>query len=123
MLSFRCFVRRCLQAAAAHQADESKVIPMIETSPANLDLTIVLPLGVVANQLMKIEADLRFLNMKALVRAKDRENTGLTTQIAVRLDKVNEALDRIRALILDIEADIQPKPASAVHRVSKDRDD
>ena len=38
---------------------------MTEPSPANLELAIALPLGVVANQLTRIEADLRFLSMKA----------------------------------------------------------
>ena len=57
---------------------------MIEASPANLELTIVLPLGVVANQLMRIEADLRFLNMKALAYAKERESSEPDGRIAAR---------------------------------------
>ena len=83
---------------------------MAEASPTNLELAIGLPLGVVANQLTRIEADLRFLNMKALAYAKE-DNGGLTSQIAVHLEKINEVLDLIRGLVSDIEADIQPRSA------------
>ena len=50
--------------------------PMAETSGANVEMAVVLPLGVVANQLMKIETDLRLLNMKALDFAQEREEIG-----------------------------------------------
>ena len=55
----------------------TEVPAMTEPYHANLQLAIVLPLGVVANQLMRIEA-----------------------------------LDLIRGLTSDIEADMYPKPAS-----------
>jgi hypothetical protein len=63
---------------------------------------------------MRIEADLRFLNMKALAFAKEGENTGPARQIAARLERINEALDRIRGLVSDIEADVQPRPATPI---------
>ena len=72
-----------------------------------------LPLGAVANQLMRIEADLRFLNMKALAYAQEGENAGPGRRIAARLEKINEALDRIRGLVSDIEADVRLKPLSS----------
>jgi hypothetical protein len=75
---------------------------------------MMLPLGAVANQLMRIEADLRFLNMKALTHAREHEKTGAAGQIAARLDKINEALERIRGLVSDIEADVQPRPARPI---------
>lgn len=87
---------------------------MTEASATNLEMTIILPLGVVVNQLMRIEADLRLLNMKALDFAKERKNTDLTGLIETRLETINEALDSIRSLVSDIEADIQsnrkPRP-------------
>ncbi|MEP6885446.1 MAG: hypothetical protein ABJC66_11910 [Gammaproteobacteria bacterium] len=89
---------------------------MTEPSAANLELALVLPLGVVANQLKRIEADLRFLNMKALVHAKERDSGAAAAQIAARLEQINEALDLIRGLMSDIEADTQPssaRPAAA----------
>lgn len=80
---------------------------MTEISPTNWQLTLLLPLDVVASQLMRTEADLRFLNMKALVYAKECENRGVAAQIASRIEKVNEVLERIRSLVTDIEADSQ----------------
>jgi len=89
---------------------------MTDTSAANLELAIVLPLGVIANQLMRIEADLRFLNMKALAVIDERDGGALDGQIAARLDKINEALDLIRGLMADLQADLQPRPR-AIGRV------
>ena len=90
---------------------------------ARIELTIVLPLGVVANQLMKIEADLRFLNMKALVYARDDADGTLAAQIAGRLDKINEALELIRSLVSNLQTDIQPKPARPARTSPRDRED
>jgi hypothetical protein len=81
---------------------------MTEASSANVELAIVLPLGVVANQLMRIEADLRSLHMKAWTYAKEREHGGQDPKIATRLEKINEALDLIRGLTKDMAADLQP---------------
>jgi hypothetical protein len=72
---------------------------MTEASRASQELEIVLPLGVIANQLMKIEADLRFLNMKALMHTAERENRDLSAQVTAHLEKINEALDLIRGLV------------------------
>jgi hypothetical protein len=83
---------------------------MTEPSQANLQLAIVLPLGVVANQLMRIEADLRFLNMKTFVYAKQSGDAAIG-QITTKLDQINRALELIRGLTSDIEADMYPKPA------------
>ena len=41
----------------------SEVLPMNEESLAELEMTIVLPLGVIAQQLLKVEAQLRLLNI------------------------------------------------------------
>lgn len=84
---------------------------MTEPSGANWQLAIVLPLGVVANQLMRIEADLRFLNMKALAYAKQSGEVAIGSQITAQLDQINHALELIRGLTSDIAADMYPKPA------------
>jgi hypothetical protein len=91
---------------------------MSDSSPANIELAIVLPLGVAANQLLKLEADLRFLNMKALAYAKDRENVGVDRRISAHLDTINEALELIRCLVADIAADIRPAPANSPRSLS-----
>jgi hypothetical protein len=72
-------------------------------------MALILPLGVIANQLMRIEADLRLLNMKAVDLARERETGRHTGLIEARLERINEALDAIRSLVADIEADVQPK--------------
>ena len=81
---------------------------MTETSHANWDMTIILPLGVVASQLMKIETHLRLLNMKAMDFAQEREPGRISGLIGARLEHINEALDSIRGLVSAIQADIQP---------------
>jgi len=95
-----------------------------------LDLAIALPLGVVANQLTRIEADLRFLSMKASACAKERDSGQLAAKLSGGLEKINEALELIRGLVADMEANIQPASltgkSSAEHAARKssaDRDD
>ena len=91
--------------------------------PTSLELAITLPLGVVANQLRKVESDLRFLNSKSSIHGGDRGNGSPASQVAARLEQINETLESIRALIADIERDLQPKSASAAGRRRGDRDD
>jgi hypothetical protein len=93
---------------------------MTEASSANLEMAIILPLGVVANQLMRIETHLRLLNMKALNFAKERENGRLSGLIEARLEHINEALDSIRNLVADIEADIQPRSTHVTRSSTKE---
>jgi hypothetical protein len=103
---------------------------MTEPSPANLELAIALPLGVVANQLTRIEADLRFLSMKASAYSIERESGQLAAKVSGGLEKINEVLDLIRGLVADMEASIQaasPTGKSSGERTSRkssaDRDD
>jgi hypothetical protein len=93
---------------------------MTERSAANLEMAIILPLGVVANQLMRMEADLRLLNMKAMHLVQQRGDGGDTRLIAARLDQISEVLDSIRVIVRDMEADIQPRPT---RKPAADRDD
>ena len=92
-----------------------------DTSPVNVELSIVLPLGVIANQLMKVEADLRFLNAKTSAYAGERPGGDMARQVATRLEKINETLEVIRGLVSDIEGDIQPRSANS--RSAKARTD
>ncbi len=91
---------------------------MTDASSDNVEMAIVLPLGVVANQLMRIESDLRLLNAKALSVARRRENAGFTKVIEARIDSINQALDSIRGLVSDIELDIHSS-----RKPNPDRDD
>jgi hypothetical protein len=96
---------------------------MREDSPANFELAIVLPLGVIANQLMKLEADLRFLNAKTSRYASEPPDRILAAQVATRIEKINEALEVIRSLVSDIATDIQPRAAKNFPKMHTDRDD
>jgi len=62
---------------------------MTQASAAEWELAIALPLGAVASQLQRIEAQLRLLNMKALDFARDRENR--TVHGRSRLDSSKSA--------------------------------
>ena len=92
---------------------------MTQASSASLEMAIALPLGVVANQLMRIESELRLLNMKALDLGRERGDERITGLIEKRLENINEALDSIRALVSDIEEDIQPRAGGAAGAPAK----
>lgn len=86
---------------------------MTEASSANFELAVVLPLGVVVNQLLRTEAQLRLLNMKTLDIVKQRSMARFAGPIALRFEQIHEALESIRGLVADIEADVRPEPQNA----------
>ena len=92
---------------------------MAQPHPANWQIAIDLPLGVVDQQLRKIEEQLRILNMKALEFAADAENTVVRRQIDARLEHINELLGSIARLVSDIGADMQTRE----RKPHADRDD
>jgi hypothetical protein len=75
---------------------------MSRASASELELAIVLPLGVLAQQLMRVEAQLRLVNMKALDLSSNSEYKGSAAQINARLENINEALESIRSLVADL---------------------
>jgi hypothetical protein len=79
---------------------------MTKASSTDWELSIDLPLGVVASQLTKIEEQLRLLNMKAADLVKERDSGRRNGAISVRLENINRALDSIRTFISDLEAEI-----------------
>lgn len=94
--------------------------PMTKALSANLEMALILPLGVVANQLMKIEADLRLLNMRALDVVNEDGAGRHTGLIEARLETINDALDSIRGLVADIDADIHPWSADKARSTFKE---
>jgi hypothetical protein len=96
-------------------SDRSK--QMMQKCAANLELAIGLPLGVVADKLMRIETELRALNMKALVFVNERV-TGL---IEARIETIYKTLDSIESLASDIAADIQPRSSAAPGTASEEQ--
>jgi hypothetical protein len=99
---------------------------MTEKSASNLELAMGLPLDVVANRLRRIEADLRLLNMKTGVFTNDGDNARLGALIEARIETIYEALDSIRTLVSDIEADVRPRSSElpgSNRKLRSDRDD
>ena len=94
---------------------------MTEASRPEWEMAIVLPLGAVANQLQRIEAQLRLLNMKALDFARERENHALRGLIEGRLEQIGETLESVTTLVSDIGADLLPSRAK-VTRLSVDEE-
>jgi len=94
---------------------------MTQKSAANLELAIGLPLGVVADKLVRIETELRALNMKALNFANDRDNERVPGLIEARIETIYKALDSIESLASDIAADIQPRSSAAPGSASKEQ--
>ena len=96
---------------------------MSDRPPASVELAIALPLGAVAKQLMRVESDLRFLSAKTFADPQHRGDAGRAAEVVSRLEQINETLEAIRALIADIERELQPNPARAAARRRDDRDD
>jgi hypothetical protein len=96
---------------------------MTEAFSGNVEMAIVLPLGVVANQLMRIESDIRLLNMKAFHVAQARDNGHHTQLIHAKLETINASLDAIRELVAEFGADIHPPVPAAGPKRGSDRDD
>ena len=92
---------------------------MSSTSPALWELSVVLPLGVVAGQLRKIEDQLRRVNMKALSLGGEGRGHVAPDLAETRLEEIGESLDALRALLGDIRKDLQPDYAS--ERLRSDR--
>ena len=90
-------------------------------SSASFELAVVLPLGVVANQLMKLESELRFLDAKLSRYGQERGSA--RGEAAAHLEKMGEALDSIRRLIADLQADIQAQASAPAAHTRTDRDD
>ena len=94
---------------------------MTQESSADWEFSIVLPLGAVANQLQKIEAQLRLLNMKALNFAREREGHALRVVAVDRLEQISDTLDSVASLVSDIQADISPSRTN-VSRLTPDEE-
>jgi hypothetical protein len=90
---------------------------------ATVELAFALPLGVIANQLMRMESDLRFLSAKISGESEGHDNPVLNAQIAARVEQINEALESIRVLMAEIERNLQPNATGASKRRREDRED
>jgi hypothetical protein len=99
-------------------------LTMTRALSANMEMAIALPLGVVANQLMRIEANLRLLNTTVADFAEERDDGSLTGLISDKLDNINELLHTISRIVSNLEADIQTGiPDVPVRKPRPDHDD
>ena len=71
-----------------------------------------MPLGALANRLVKIETDLRFLSMKAAEHAGE-DGTRPTRAVDARLELIHESLDAIKVLLDRLQSDLHPRPPAA----------
>jgi len=95
---------------------------MTEKASAHIEMTIVLPLDVAHNKLIKIEEELRQLNTKVLSFGQERESGHLSDLIEPRLESLHETLDAIRERLSDLNSDIQPT-REGDRKPQPDRDD
>jgi len=79
---------------------------MTDTSSGNWDMTIVLPLGVVAGQFAKLEMQLRSLNMAVVGLARVPDTAQPAVRAEAHLDAISDRLDSIRQLVSDIQRDL-----------------
>jgi hypothetical protein len=89
---------------------------MTDAVAGNVEMAIVLPLGVVGKQLMRIESELRLLNMKAVNVVMQRDDGHHTASITATLETINASLDSIRQLVAEFGADIHPLRSAASRR-------
>ena len=86
---------------------------MTDRTASSLELTVGLPLDVIADKLRKLETELRLLNMKAFTVGTARSAAVPSAGMEPRVEAIYAALDSIRRLVADIDADVQPrKPKS-----------
>jgi hypothetical protein len=88
---------------------------MTQESPADWEFSIVLPLGAIATQLQKIEAQLRLLNIKAVNLAGGRDGHPIQAIVEGRLEQIGETLHSVASLVSDIQADVSPRWAKVTH--------
>ena len=92
-------------------------------SSANWEMGVVLPLGVVAVQLLKIEASLRLLNVKALELSRSNESSRVAGDVASNLERIHEVLDSLKALVVNIDLELSgPAAASRPTRPDSSQD-
>jgi hypothetical protein len=77
-------------------------------SPVDWEMEMVMPLGVLANQLVKIEGDLRFLSMKAAEHSGEA-GARTTKSVGTRVELMYGVLESIHSLLAKVQADIDPR--------------
>lgn len=87
---------------------------MTQPPSTNWEMTLSLPLGVVDNQLRKVEEQLRTLNMKALDFGEQCEDRALRLLVSARLENIGGLADSIADLVASLITDCRPKAPSKI---------
>ncbi len=93
---------------------------MSQPVSSSWEFTLSLPLGVVDNQLRKVEEQLRALNMKAVDFGEKCDDRPLRLLVTARLEKISGLVDSIAALVTRIDADIQARVAIPARRLREE---
>jgi hypothetical protein len=81
-------------------------------SQVDWEMALGLPLGVLANKLIKIEGELRFLAMKAAEQSgEDRAKS--TQSIDAKIETMHQALESIHSLLARLQSDFHPTAPAA----------
>jgi hypothetical protein len=80
----------------------------ISKSQTDWEMTMVMPLGALANQLVKIEGDLRFLSMKAAEHS-GADDSSCAKSVDARLELIYDVLESIHSILGKLQADLHPK--------------
>ena len=81
---------------------------MSKKSSAQIEMIIALPLDVIADKLLRIEQELRSLNIKVLSFEQERDCGSLNGAMGARLERIHDTLDAIRTRLSRLDADSQP---------------
>jgi hypothetical protein len=81
--------------------------------PVDWEIEMAMPLGVLANQLIKIEGDLRFLSMKAAEYSVE-DGSRSSKRVYARLALIHEVLDSIHAQLAKVQSGFHTTGADAL---------
>jgi hypothetical protein len=89
-----------------------------------VEMTVVLPLDVVASKLQRIEEELRHLSIKAVSMDQESETEDLRDLIEVRLERIRDTIYSINSCLSDLSSDMQAggipvTPAGEAHEIKR----
>jgi hypothetical protein len=75
--------------------------------PGRVEMTIVLPLDVVASKLKRIEEELRHLSIQAMSIDQESASEDLKDLIEARLERIRDTICAISSCLSDLSTDMQ----------------
>jgi hypothetical protein len=77
---------------------------MAAPPPGSREITLLLPLGVVAHQLVKLEGQLRSISIRSTGGSEPVEEPAIGAPVAATLERIHELLASLQSLVNEIEA-------------------